>query len=250
MDNSPLGKLPPELRIEIFEYVLYSPLETGVFEWDNKGPSLAPWMTANKRQALTSVCRQIRAESFPRFYCFDKISFSAFILDRFQPGFFITDDLNKQRMIWKYLDSPKAWAEKLSEWLEHMGADIKKNIKTIDIHIGTWKKTWTSFQNTLMIWLTEALARIVQYFQGTGTNVNLCTLLQTHDWWTEYVELRLPISNIAVAYDTLNKTFQQKKEKLCRNGHPSIHRREERAHDQCRDLMRAYLEHLDTWIEQ
>jgi hypothetical protein len=252
MDHSPFRKLPPEIRIEIFEYVLYSPSETGAFEWDDKGPTLAPWMTANKRQALTSVCRQIRAESFPIFYRFDKISFGCMVLNKFQPGFFVTDDENKQQMIRDYLGPSSTWVEKLSDWLEHMGDDIRKNIKTIDIHLGEWKKTWTSFENPLMVWLTEALARIVRYFDGYGTQVYLCTLLQTHDFVTDHVRLYLPVSNMAAAYDALNDAVQQKKEELKREYHryPSLYRIHARAHDKCHDMMCVYLEHLDARIKQ
>ena len=136
MDDSLMGKLPPELRLEIFEYVLYSELETGVIECDDKGPKLPPWMTTHNRRALTTVCRQLRAETFPRFYRCHKISFSSMILDKFQPGFFRTEDEGHLQMIWDYLGSPRTWQDSLCSWLYHVGPEVADNIETLEVHIG------------------------------------------------------------------------------------------------------------------
>lgn len=216
MDNSPFRKLPVELRLEIFENVLYSTHETGVFECDEKGPKLPPWMTSDNRQASTAVCRQIRAETFPRFYGCTKVSFCPMTLNKYQPGFFRTANEVRQQMIWEYLGSTRRWVERLSDWLDHMGPEIRRGITTIAIHLGTWKEVWSSLDNALMMWVIEALANIVCFSRDSGTQICLCFLFQMPGWFAGSVagdgDLSMPISDMVTAYEVLNRFIHEQKD--------------------------------------
>ena len=250
MDNSPFRKLPPELRVQIFEYALYSPHETGVFEWDDKGPKLVPWMTAEHRQALTMVCTQIRAECFPLFYRFDRLRFSPLILNKFQPGFFVTGDNDSQEMMWKYLGPLGNWLERFSSWLEHMGDGIRNNINDFEIHVGTWKRTWSSLENPLIARLTKDLASVVKLFESTHTQVHLCLQLEAYEIGSSQVtEVSLPISNMVAAHETLDECIERGKD-LTPYRYPYLRAMNERQLDAGRDVICAYLHHLDECIKR
>ena len=248
MENSPFSKLPPELRVQIFEYVLYSRHETGVFEWDDKGPKLLPWMTADHRQALTMVCRDIRAECFPVFYRFERVCFYPLILNKFQPGFFVTGDIDTQETMWKYLGPLYNWPERFSGWLSHMGDDIQENINGFEIHVGTFKRTWSSLENPLMARLTKDLASVVKLFGRTGTQVHLCFLLESH-WSGRPSQVSLPISNMAAAHDALDECIERAK-CLTTYNYGVLREANERYLDAGRDMIRAYLHHLDECIQR
>jgi hypothetical protein len=253
METSPLSKLPPELRLEIFEYVFDLEDETGVLECDDRGPKLPPWMVMNNRRALTKVCRQIRAETFPIFYRCHKISLCPMILDKFQPGFFRTDDEGHLQMIWDYLGPPQTWQGNLNSWLYHLGPEVVDEIKTIDIHIGVWEKSWIEeIPNPLIEWLNEALANIVRMFETSEIRVNLCFTLEIQHWAVHTHDyLRLPISEMSAAYDLLSKECIRRVEEAVENSSyhiwSSLQREIERVEENRKHLF-AYLGRLDQRI--
>lgn len=235
MVDSPFGSLPPELRVKIFEYVLYSPEANNVFEFDDKGPRSASWMTANNRRALTAVCSQIRTESFPICYRFDKIQFQPRVLDKYVPGSFLME-VDKQHMIWNYLRPLENWTETFSEWLDHMGDDTRKNIKTVDIHVGVWTKGWFSTENPLIVCLNRNLVGIVKLFEGSGTEVNLCCGLHDDTYWAKVVDVSLPLTDMPKAYETLESFVEQL--------------RGQRSSLRWGQLSKEYSEHLNYSYEQ
>ena len=251
MDKSPLGKLPPELRMEIFEYVFDSEFETGVFEWDDKGPILPSWMETYNWRALTMVCRQIRAETFPRFYRCHKISLCSMILDKFQPGFFRTDDEGHLQMIREYLGSPQTWQDSLCSGLSHMRPEVTDNIKTVDIHVGVWEKSWVEeIPNPLIEWLNEALANVVRLFETSEIQVNLCFTFKIQHWTGRtHSYLRLPVSETSAAYVLLSNECIRRAEKAFEShSSPSLQREAEVVVEENRKFLFAYLGRLDERI--
>lgn len=251
MDCTPLGKLPPELRLEIFEYVFDSEYEDRIVEWDDKGPKLPPWMTTNHRQALTMVCRQIRVETFPRFYQCNKISLRSISLDKFEPSFFITEDERHLQMIQDYLGSPSRWQEELCGFLSHVGPEVFNNITAVDIHIGTWDKSWADQNsNPVMFWLAEALANVVRLLQSSGIEVNLCLFIKTKHWARggTYGELSCPISDIHASYSALSDFIDRQKRDVAQSRHSWMQEELDKVWDESHEMLRSFLGGLDRKI--
>lgn len=87
MDDSPLGKLPPELRNKIFDLILLAPdsiyVDTAGDASDLYGaPQLQPCHEVQVRDALAlmATCRQIRQESIPTFYGVNKFFIDTSVL--------------------------------------------------------------------------------------------------------------------------------------------------------------------------
>lgn len=70
MDNSPLKRLPPELRLQVYEYAFYDTAH-------RIGQSTPGSVHEHQKEhlALTSTCRQVRIESMPVFIITDRVSF-------------------------------------------------------------------------------------------------------------------------------------------------------------------------------
>lgn len=87
MDNSPLRKLPPELRIVIWELAMVSTSATGSYHKKAGPAEIALSLLYDedrrdrerlqKKLTLTLVCRQIREEAFPVFYASHSICMKA-----------------------------------------------------------------------------------------------------------------------------------------------------------------------------
>jgi hypothetical protein len=132
-----------------------------------------------------------------------------------------------------------------------MGDGIKRNINDFEVHIGTWKRTWSSLENPLMARLTKDLASVVKLFERTGTQVHLCFLLESRGSGrpSQVTEVSLRISNMAAAHDTLNECIERAKD-LTPHRYAFLREMNERHLDAGRDLIRAYLHHLDECIQR
>ncbi|KAF2157911.1 hypothetical protein K461DRAFT_317932 [Myriangium duriaei CBS 260.36] len=68
-DVFPLLRLPPELRMTVYEYVLYPDEICSIYSvWGKKGSRNPVKAYRKPNMALTSFCRQIREESIPIFF--------------------------------------------------------------------------------------------------------------------------------------------------------------------------------------
>jgi len=69
MDESPLGRLPPELRLAIYEHALAQDDEIELkLKYYRGKPALRAGNTKVHSLALTATCKQIRQESKDLFY--------------------------------------------------------------------------------------------------------------------------------------------------------------------------------------
>ena len=246
MDNSPFGRLPAELRVEIFEFALSSSNDTNVLIYDDEGPSFAPWVTANHRRALTMVCSQIRAESFPIFYRFNKLCFFPLVLDKFVPGFFHTDTGAKERALWEYLGN---WLGPLSEFLDHLGEECMKQVEQVQVCIGTWNIHWASHRNSLMVWLTRGLAGILKLFRNSNAVVSLHFDFEYPQFAMDrrVRDVSLPISDIEAAYHVLEDVIAEEKE-VTADQYLSLTKARRKHLDQCFVGLYQYLGFLEMAV--
>ena len=248
MENSPFSKLPAELRVQIFELVLYSPSDTGVLKYDNEGVKFDDWMIANHRRALTTVCRQFRAESYLIFYRLSKICFFPLELDKFEPGFFAARNREKELMMWEYLGNP---LDSFAGLLFHLGDECKGNIETVDVCIGTWNANWASDRDALVVWLTRDLAGVLTLFEGSDARINLCfdmDLPRTYFNDRNTLPVSLPISDIAEAHHVLEDVIQRENQ-VATSWFPYISKKRRQILGQCYVSLKKYLDLLQRQIE-
>lgn len=117
MDNSPLARLPKELRDELYAYALY--FEEGI---TLNVAGQKPWLRSPKPSehplALTQVCKRAREECHSIFY-----SANIFRLKPF-PG-----DARNSEMI--------------ETWLEQIGSTNRSALRQVDVELGLWSPSYT-----------------------------------------------------------------------------------------------------------
>ena len=118
MDNSPLKRLPLELRLDIYERVLYA---EEVKVTLNKPIEKAKRITLDEYNhqphppAIRSICKEIAAETAGIVY---KINDS---------WSFIQPD-----------DDSTAWGKRLQQWCRNAGEDCLKRAQNVQFDIGEW----------------------------------------------------------------------------------------------------------------
>ena len=248
MDGSPFRRLPPELRVRIFEYVLYLSDDTGTIVFDDKGPKLPTVTTQNHRQALTGVCRVTRAESYALIYNFKKLYFSPYTLDKYDPAFFWGSSLRMQQRIHDYLRSFTNWHEIFTVWLEHVGPEIFNKIESLDVNIGGWKSGWSSVDSPVVVYIMEELAELVWLFRHSATTVNLGFNFDTGYWGPkDPLQMALPVSNMEFARCELDKRIQDGKD-LVSQRHLRIWQRWSGFLDERSPMLHAWIACLESTI--
>lgn len=117
MDNSPLGRLPPEIREAIYTYTLH--FADGIsINIGGEGPQLRSPKPSEYPQALTQTCKKIRAESLEIFYAQNVL--------RIRP----------------YPGDPRD-SDILEAWLTSIGQKNRRAIQRIDMELGLWSPGYT-----------------------------------------------------------------------------------------------------------
>ncbi|KAK5117810.1 hypothetical protein LTR85_008785 [Meristemomyces frigidus] len=128
MDNSPLGKVPPELRNNIFDLVLLPPPDTSInmlaSPYGLPKPSRDSKAHLRDALALMATCKQIRQESSTTFYGAN--------------DFFI--DVSEGRRENCQADLRRAIASEsrmMCRWLDGLGPNAA-HLRNITIYFGRW----------------------------------------------------------------------------------------------------------------
>lgn len=100
MDQSPFGKLAPELRNRIYELVLVEPDGIIIKSRRHRRPSVTPAVSCS----LAAVCRQTRQECLPIFWGANRFTVHMSYFDCF---WFVSGDANlkQMKMIHDWIDS-------------------------------------------------------------------------------------------------------------------------------------------------
>lgn len=250
METSPFSKLPAELRLEIYGYVLSSPDDDGKCTYDHQDPKLPLWLASNNRRALTAVSSQMRTETSSLTYDFRNISSIPLVLNRYEPPCFHHSNREKVLMLWKYLSDPSG---SFSARLEHLGDKVKTKIQQVEVCIGTWNVGWVVHDNVLIEWLTRNLARLVQSLVESDTQISLCF---NFDYKKHRLEVKtnvaLSISDIATAYRVFEDSIENEtlavEQKFVAGRHVYVLHKFRQYLNQCRVLLNEYLHTFESQI--
>lgn len=184
MDHSPLGHLPEELRLAIYEYVLVEPEEVRVVMPADGRPLIA----SPSKLGLTATCKEIRSKCLPIFYS----------LNRFYFHTACHDDLIKP-----------GWDDALNAWLEAIGDANRRRLRHVGLDVGSWH----SLRATKM-WGTacDFLDRFWSYQQ---TNI----LFKVTLGWTRYTKFKhvwlcLDMSNLERAQIGIEAAIAEVQQRL------------------------------------
>ena len=133
MDASSLARLSPELRNRIYEFALFRP-EGVLIPFSRSNRSYLP-RSPNAQLALTTVCREVRAETKLLFYAVNTFVLQTHASD---PGIFL--DIKEHD---------------LRQWLNIFGPGRIQVLGGVSLHLGTFEDN-----NTRLADLGEALARV------------------------------------------------------------------------------------------
>jgi len=133
MDGSPLARLLPELRNRIYEFALFRP-EGVLIPFSPSNRSYLP-RSPNAQLALTTVCREVRAETTLLFYAVNTFVLQTHASD---PGVFL--DIK---------------GHDLCQWLNMFGPGRVQILVGVSLHLGTFEDN-----NTRLADLGKALSRV------------------------------------------------------------------------------------------
>ncbi|KAK3708567.1 hypothetical protein LTR37_011462 [Vermiconidia calcicola] len=127
MDDSPFGKLAPELRNTIYEMTVESPDQISL--WFKKSDNKTwRWSHPVQELALPATCKQIRSESLPLFFSTNTFRLSSNILNEL--------DGPVQRC-----DSVSRHTQAIKIWIREIGEGAKY-LRDVNIDLGQWNMFW------------------------------------------------------------------------------------------------------------
>ncbi|KAK5117757.1 hypothetical protein LTR85_008732 [Meristemomyces frigidus] len=115
MDASPLDKLPAELQIAIYEFVLVEPKALYIALPSNGKPRIE----SPNNLGITATCKDVRAVCLPIFYSLNKFCLCSDVFISASP-------------------SLAGWSEALDAWLDTIGDDNRQRLRHVQLHAGFW----------------------------------------------------------------------------------------------------------------
>ena len=165
MDASPLGKLPAELRVAIFELVLRHPsgISIEIDQGDLKLNSPSP---GSHLLALPSTCRQARSESHAIFWRDNHFRFTVWAFN----------DVLEPREIQQVEAIGDRWPNVFHQWLRSIGS-ASQLVRSIDLDLGFWNTARREQNELSREFIAPQLARLHQQWcravAGSETSLRL-----------------------------------------------------------------------------
>ena len=211
MEESPLYKLPGELRNRIYELALLQSGGITVFVSALRPHLFKPTETSNIL-ALTETCKDVRHESSPIFY-----EINTFTLISKYLGEQYSGDIRTARNA--------QWKTGLCIWLNHVGERNVDALSHVDIDIGT-SFLYNYVPSSESIW--RSVASVLDHFREK-TLVCMKTEL---DWTYESrrgFAITIPLSDPAGARQAVHEALEEQRRELvpwCEENHAGARRTE------------------------
>jgi hypothetical protein len=211
MEESPLYKLPGELRNRIYELALFQPGGITVFVSALRPHLFKPTDTSNIL-ALTEICKDIRHESSPIVYETNKFSLISKYLGEQYSG-----DIRTARNT--------QWETGLCVWLHQLGKRNVNALSHVEIDIGT-SFLYNYVPSSESIW--RSVASVLDHFHEE-TLVCMKTEL---DWTYESrrgFAISIPLSDPAAARQAVHDALEEQRRELvpwCEENHAGARRTE------------------------
>ena len=197
MEQSPLLRLPAELRIKIYEYALWHKDGITIKPYLGK-PSLSWLPKHNRPLALTSTCRQLRHESLPVFY-----STSLFTLEH--------TPLFREWQAGEQQSSERA----LRHWAGVIGRRNRSTIQRVEIVLDAWDTCVTSVGAVY-----RTVLRITRLFDSSKPTVYIRFPTVSYGPRISISTITLSLGHLEQASSVLHQKLAQTTEKARSTMHP------------------------------
>jgi len=162
MEASPLGKLPRELRDQIFGALLH--LQEGATVASSvvmdRSPHFEFWYLPTESSGTMAACRQLRSECVPIFY---ETNTFKFLITTFKH---VGVDY---RLHWSDDIPPARWVSSGAEdWIECIGAEAAHKLRDVKVVMGVWKTASSSHNRYVQYHdLVPNIGRFARHIRAT-----------------------------------------------------------------------------------
>ena len=190
MESSPLGRLPAEIRNDIYELVLQQYLTVLLFA--NTDEDIAAKSTVNVRPlvALTETCKAVRSESLQIFYSINDFHFALGNLCGVPVGVKVTK------------------AAEFSQWLAKLSTHKLESLRQVELNIGLFVPSAYNIWHFIRPFARFFKTRDIRVF------ISLSAAWVAQDSTTRtlsdcHVHLRIPVSDREGALRVVHERMQQ-----------------------------------------
>ena len=184
MENSPLARLPPELREYIYELVLRDPSHLTVHLSSGRPKLSQPSAFRHHPLALAQTCAQLRDESLSIFFRINTFALETDHITTHHPGYGLRT----------------SWLNTLRQWLDAIGDDNRRQLRDVDFDIGKLALDIASDYNKEIIEIVcKSLQPAFELFNEHRTKLSLRCKPQ-YMWHTHFFrELRFSLQDAEAA---------------------------------------------------